>query len=251
MNDTLARWESRFEIPVLIAALLVIPIIVMEQSATGEPWRTIAAIGNWTTWAVFLAEVVVLAAVAPDRRRWLLTHPLDVAIVVLTPPLLPASLQAARILRVLRLLQLIRAAKIAQRVFTLEGVRHAALPALLTALGGGALFANAEGREISLWDGVWWSVTTMTTVGYGDLYPHTTLGRVVAMAVMVVGIGFIAILTAALAERFVVHDVRAELERAELEIEGEVAETEADLVQEIREIGARLRLIEERLTKPE
>lgn len=67
---------------------------------------------------------------------------------------------------------------------------------------------------MSAWDGVWWAMTTVTTVGYGDIVPQTNGGRVIAIVVMVVGIGFIALLTAAAAERF----LRSEqAERRELE----------------------------------
>jgi voltage-gated potassium channel len=93
----------------LLAALLVIPTIVIEQSDVGEPWDTVAVVLNWATWLAFLAEAVIMLAVVPDRSRWLRDHPLEVAIVVLTPPFLPASLQAARVFRLLRLLPLFQA----------------------------------------------------------------------------------------------------------------------------------------------
>jgi voltage-gated potassium channel len=70
-------------------------------------------------------------------------------------------------------------------------------------LGGGAAFAAVEkSQHLSAWDGVWWAITTVTTVGYGDIKPHTDEGRVIAMVVMTVGIGFVALFTAAAAERF-------------------------------------------------
>ena len=55
----------------------------------------------------------------------------------------------------------------------------------------------------SSWDGVWWAVVTVTTVGYGDLHPHTVPGRIVAIAVMLLGVGFLAVLTATVASHFV------------------------------------------------
>ena len=60
-----------------------------------------------------------------------------------------------------------------------------------------------------LLDGMWWAVTTMTTVGYGDIAPGTTGGRVLAIVVMVLGIGFMAILTANIAAWFVERDKEA------------------------------------------
>ena len=56
-----------------------------------------ATVANWIIWSLFLADVVVMLAVVPDRRLWFRKHVLEVAIVVLTPPFLPANLQALRV----------------------------------------------------------------------------------------------------------------------------------------------------------
>jgi voltage-gated potassium channel len=83
----------------------------------------------------------------------------------------------------------------------------------------------------------------MTTVGYGDISPETDYGRVIAVAVMLVGIGFVAILTAALAQRFVAHEV----EEAQEEITAEVEEAEADVLSELQAVRASLDRLERRL----
>jgi voltage-gated potassium channel len=208
--------EHRLEWPMLVAALLVIPAIAIEQSDVGQPWDTVAKVLNWGTWLAFLTEALLMLRVVDDRWAWLREHPLEVAIVLLTPPFLPASLQAARVFRLLRLLRLVRAAVLARRLLTTEGIRDAAVLALLTVLGGGAAYAAVEkDQDLTTWDGVWWAIVTVTTVGYGDSYPQTDAGRIIAITVMVIGIGFIAALTAAAAERFI-RAREAEQQRADL-----------------------------------
>jgi voltage-gated potassium channel len=203
VDERAERMERRLEAPLLIAALLTIPAIAIEQSDAGQPWDTVATVLNWTIWSAFVAEIVLMLRAVDERGRWLRDHPLDVAIVVLTPPFLPATLQAARSFRLLRLLRLLKAGVLARRLLSTEGVRDAAVLALVTVLGGGAAFAAIEkSQHLSAWDGVWWALTTVTTVGYGTPEVTTDGGRAIAIVLMLLGIGFVAILTAAAADRF-------------------------------------------------
>jgi voltage-gated potassium channel len=241
MDERSARLAKRFEVPMLIAAVLVIPVIAIEQSDASDAWRTLATTLNWLIWVAFATEAVVMLAVVPSKARWVRLHPLEVVIVLFTAPFLPASLQAARVFRLVRLLRLFRLAPLARRVFSLEGLRYAALLAGLTVLGGGAAFAAVEqGR--STWDGVWWAITTMTTVGYGGS-PETQWGRAITIVLLIVGIGFVAVLTGAVAERFLESKIEDVTEATE-----EIEATEESLLAELRAIRTRLDRIESGIT---
>jgi voltage-gated potassium channel len=135
------------------------------------------------------------------------------------------------------------AARLCAHFESLDGVRYAAILTLLTASGGGYLYSLAERSQEpapSVWDGTWWAITTMTTVGYGD--EQTTLGRVYALALMLVGIGFIAIVTGAIAERFLATQIDEAVNSA-----AEIEATEVDVLAELREIRSRLERLETRL----
>jgi voltage-gated potassium channel len=82
-------------------------------------------------------------------------------------------------------------------------------------------------------DGLWWAIQTVTTVGYGDLVPTSPTGRLVAGLVMVLGIGFLTVITAAITSTFI--------EAARRRIEG--AETDT-LSARLDQIGARLDIIQ-------
>jgi len=128
---------------VTVAALAVIPVIVVQESDLGAGWKTLADVVDWLSWSAFVAEVAIMLAVVPDRARWLRHHMLEVAIVVLTPPFV-AIFQSARLLRLLRLVWLLRLYPVAHRLFTAAGVKSAALLVALIAVAGGAAFAELE-----------------------------------------------------------------------------------------------------------
>ncbi len=204
MGPRAAALADRIEPWMFGAALLTIPVLALEEFAPSGMGRSIALVLNWTIWIAFTAEMVAMLALVENRSRWLRTHPIEVAVVLLTPPFLPAAFGA---LRILRLLPLLRAVVSARRVLSLEGLRFVGLITLSLIFVAGVAFSRLEsapdGSDLSTWDGVWWAVTTVTTVGYGDLSPVSGSGRALAVVVMVLGIGFVAMLTAAAAEHFV------------------------------------------------
>jgi voltage-gated potassium channel len=237
-DPVLPDWANR---ALIGAALAVVPVVVLDETQPHGRLATAAFILNWLIWSAFAAELVVLLARSTDRRGWLWRHPLDVAIVVFTPPFLPGILQVLRVarltrlLRVLRLLRLARTARSMKLLSSTQALAWAAISTALVVLAGGVGFVEAEhSQHLSLDDGVWWSLTTVTTVGYGDIYPHTDLGRMIAAVVMLSGIGFVAVLTAAAAHRFI---TTAEA----------VESDEAAILQEVRELRRLVeRLIGER-----
>ena len=198
--ERVAKW---LRVPLIVAALMAIPTIIVQESDLGGFWVILAAVLDWCIWAMFAANLAIMLSIVPDRRRWLMENPLDVLIVVFTPPFLPATMKLARVLPVVRLVWLVAIAHRLRKVVSLQGLRYAALIVFTVVVGGGVIFVAVEpGQDLSTWDGLWWAAETVTTVAYEDIYPTTSLGRLVATVVMTAGIGFVALLTGALAQRF-------------------------------------------------
>jgi len=234
-QDESGRVHTPLEPIVLAATLALIPVLIIEADARSDGWQRFAEVANWIIWAVFAIELVAVLVVASRKMAALRAHWLDVAIVVLTIPLLGQALAWLRLARFIRLARfgviVARALQAERRLTSGDSLRVAAiLTVTATCIAGAAQHAFANGEFVSLWDGIWWAVTTATTVGYGDLYPTTVQGRIIGMALMFVGIAFLSLLTAAIASRFVKQEQgeeHTEVMEALQRIEADVAELKA------------------------
>lgn len=197
------RAEAVMDTPLMIAAALTLPSVALSEAHVGGTLETIAHVLNWGTWLAFALELVVMLILVPDRRRYLKHHPVELIVVFLTPPVLPAGLQSLRAIRLLRLLRLLKLAQVTRRLFSDRGLQYAALMTLLTAIAGGSIFRAFErhNQHLSEWDSIYWAVTTMTTLG-SKWQPTTVGSEITAIALLLVGISFIAMLTGAIAQRF-------------------------------------------------
>ena len=228
------RWERRTQTPLLVAALLflvvyAVPIIWVDLDPAV---RTACELLMAAVWVVFAVDLVVRLALTDARWAFLRRNWPDVLTLAL-PALRP--LRAVLAISVIgrRGRALVRGRVVAFVVGAVAVVGFVAALAVLDAERD-----NPQANIRTLEDAVWWAMTTVTTVGYGDRFPTTTEGRVVAAALMVTGIALLGVVTASLASWFVekVGEVAASEERTE--------ERVGDLVQEVRALRtevARLR----------
>jgi voltage-gated potassium channel len=192
-----AAWRRRTEIPLIVAALVYLGAYSVQVTADPAPAlaRTLEGI-VWGVWALFLVDYLASLLLAPARGRWFVRH-LHELIILLLP-----------MLRALRLLRLIPLLRILNRSGgdALRGHIVLYVVAAMTVLGyAGALAVldveqDAPGATIlTLPDALWWALTTVTSVGYGDYSPVTGTGRLVAAGLMIGGIGVLSAVTAAFA----------------------------------------------------
>lgn len=238
------RWERQTDLPLLVMALASIPLLVLEGNTTGSVQQA-AIFANWTIWALFAADLAVrLFLTRSPRGRYLVKHWFDVAIVVLAILPLFQPLRSLRSARVLRLTRSLRAIGLIARFWESSNrVWHGlhgrlvgvAVLAILATGAAGIWFVerNAGGPIESFEDSVWWSLATVTTVGYGDTYPVTPEGRGIATFLMLAGVAVFGVVSANLAALF----LKTSDETAETP---ELSEAVAALTDEVARLRAEL-----------
>jgi voltage-gated potassium channel len=204
----LEKFERATELPLLVLAAAMIPLLVvpfvMDLSETAD--RAVLS-ADWMIWAIFALELSVRTYLSERRVNYLIRHWYDVLIVVL-PFLRP--LRIVRSVRALRLLRLGRAWAFLVRSGTgtfsllrrrgLQYVMLFGIVAIFASAGAVYLAEKSTGGTIDDYGtALWWAITTMTTVGYGDTVPVSAAGRGVAVFLMLVGISFFSWVTANIA----------------------------------------------------
>lgn len=193
----LQRWEALAEWPLAaVAALFLmlfsIRVLAQPQGVNGHIVRFMLAV----LYLPFAVDYVARLVLAEHRLRWFFRHLLDLAIVAL--PFL-GPLRLLRLVVLVSALQRALGSAIRGRVvaFTAASAVLLAYTASLAVLEAERSAPESHIRNFG--DALWWSLTTITTVGYGDMYPVTTMGRVVAGLLMIGGISLVGAITAAVA----------------------------------------------------
>ena len=192
VESHLRAWEFTFA---LLAIVSVVIGLTAGEGTEAESWVGL----EWGLTGIFAAEYVFRVWAAPARWRYIKSNLLDLASII--PPI-----RGARLLRLVRLLRVasdlgsvLETSRWGKRTIIIGKIGLVWVAVLIiSALG---LFWAEQGQNehiLNIGDAIWWAIVTMTTVGYGDVYPVTGEGRIAAGILMILGIAFFSFLTATL-----------------------------------------------------
>lgn len=193
-------------------ALLMVPLVIVQVSSDNPDVLLAVEIANGLIWIAFVVELLVARRRFPTFRSFAAAHWLDLAIVVLSPPLVvPTQVASLRVLRLLRLVRLVaiigRLHRGTSAAIGRQGIVYVAVLVLfLVFIGGISMHELEPERAPTVWDGFWWAVVTLTTIGYGDISPTTFEGRALAAVLMFAGLGAVATLAGSVGAMFLASD---------------------------------------------
>jgi voltage-gated potassium channel len=251
----IAAWDAKFDWTLTALAFAFLVVYAWQVLDTSLDPVTYAALDVALTviWLLLGVDYLVRLALARRKLRFLRQHLLDLVILAL-PMFRP--LRALRVLTVLGVLNRQLRADFRGRVAIYVG-STVGLVGFVAALSVLEAERNAPDASITTFgDAVWWTITTISTVGYGDRFPVTIEGRLVAATLMVAGIALLGVVTASIAAWFVENVRRAgeqvaeDVEQVSEDVEEVSEDVEATQVQlaevlaELRRISARLDALE-------
>ena len=240
----IAAWNARVDWPLTALAFAFLGLYawqVLDTSLTPAAYEALD-VALTVIWLLLGADYLVRLTLARRKRRFVRQHLLDLVILLL-PMFRP--LRALRVLTALRVLNRQLRGDFRGRV----GLYVAATVGLVGFVAALAVLeAERDAPDASITsfgEAVWWTITTISTVGYGDRFPVTTEGRIVAATLMIAGIALLGVVTASIATVFV-ENVRRAGEQLSDDVEEVEADVEATRVQ-LSEVLAELRTISARL----
>lgn len=204
---------KRFDLLLLGLILLSVLAVCLESvRSIRDAYGTSLRVAEWVLTVLFTAEYVARLVTVRRPLRYMLSFYGVVDVLAILPTYLSLLVPGSQSLLVIRALRLLRVFRILKLIHFIGEARllGAAMQAsarkiivflgvvATTVLIAGALMYVVEGEEhgfTSIPTAVYWAIVTMSTVGYGDIVPHTALGRCIASVLMIMGYAIIAVPT--------------------------------------------------------
>lgn len=200
-----------FQICLLVLSLTMVVALLIDTFAPVPPDISKVLQGaDFVVCMLLLIDFVVRLKKAENKKEFMRLGWIDLIASIPNVDLLRVG-RLVRILRIIRLIRGLRAGHRAVELFLQHRPRNVLASVLTTTIllitfsSIAILIAETspESNIKSSEDAVWWSITTMTTVGYGDRFPVTTEGRIVAMVLMMAGVGLFGTLSGIIASLFI------------------------------------------------
>jgi voltage-gated potassium channel len=214
-NAHARRWAKRLEWPLLLMALWI--LISWYWSSQSRLTADHEHLLNWCIWLFFVFEAVLLTTLVDNKSRYLKSNWLNLVIILAGIPVLWGYVPYAASLRALRLLiflsLLLQLSATVRAVLSRNNLGPTLMVSFFIIMIAGYLIAGMDPNIETPADGIWWAWVTVTTVGYGDLVPTSTEGRIFGGLLILMGIGLFSMLTASFSAFFIAN--RSELREAE------------------------------------
>jgi len=200
-----------YETTIASLSILAVLILLFEYTTELNPLEIdLLYILDEIILLVFAIDYFTRLYLAKNKKLFFKKNIIDLIAIIPFNSLFQAAriLNITKIIKFFRLTKLLRAFVLLKKFknkisFFLEtnNFQYMLWITIITVLLGAVGMNFAEGK--SLFDSLWWSFVTVTTVGYGDISPTTATGRIIAAILMLIGIGFIGMLTGTIATFFI------------------------------------------------
>lgn len=190
-----------YDIVISVLAFVAVILCIIDISEGLQPWQQTL---DTAILIIFTVDYLVRFYVAMDKKKFVQQCICDLIAILPFHTIFRAFKFAGVILKLVKVPRifafLYRPLKKLKVVFNTDSFKYVLIVTVLMIFTGGILIHFAE--DMSLYDGIWWAFVTATTVGYGDISPHTPYGRIIAMVLMLVGIGLIGTVTSTITSYF-------------------------------------------------
>lgn len=198
-----------YELAMAFLSIISIVLIVLDYAKsidiTVYPYNLL----DNSILSIFTLDYFIRLIISKDKRTFFINNIWDLLSIIPVNQIF-YFFRATRVFRILRLLKLLRLVRLVgltgrlRKFINTNGLIYYIYISIVVLIIGASMYSISE--KVDFVTALWWSITTATTVGYGDISPTTPIGRLAAILIMIIGIGFIGMLTSSISSFFIASD---------------------------------------------